>query len=46
MPLVGRAEELGVLEDEPAASVESSSCRLVTVIGEPGLGKTRLTEGS
>jgi class 3 adenylate cyclase/tetratricopeptide (TPR) repeat protein len=44
MPLVGRAEELGALEDELAASVESSSCRLVTVIGEPGLGKTRLTE--
>jgi class 3 adenylate cyclase/tetratricopeptide (TPR) repeat protein len=44
LPLVGRVEELRALEAELAAAVDSSSCRLVTVLAEPGLGKTRLTE--
>ena len=42
IPLVGRASELGVLRDELTASADSSECRLVTVIGTAGVGKTRL----
>src|SRR5437763_1323823 len=41
-PLVGRSRELTVLRDELAACAESRECRLVTVIGTAGVGKTRL----
>jgi class 3 adenylate cyclase/tetratricopeptide (TPR) repeat protein len=41
-PLVGRSRELSVLRDELAACAESRECRLVTVIGTAGVGKTRL----
>jgi class 3 adenylate cyclase/tetratricopeptide (TPR) repeat protein len=41
-PLVGRSRELGVLRDELTASAEGRECRLVTVIGTAGVGKTRL----
>jgi class 3 adenylate cyclase/tetratricopeptide (TPR) repeat protein len=41
-PLVGRRNELGVLRDELTASADESGCRLVTVIGAAGVGKTRL----
>jgi class 3 adenylate cyclase/tetratricopeptide (TPR) repeat protein len=41
-PLVGRQDELAALHDELAAAVEERSCRLVTVLGQPGIGKTRL----
>jgi class 3 adenylate cyclase len=41
--LVGRRKELAVLRDELRASIDSRSCRLVTVVGTAGLGKTRLT---
>jgi class 3 adenylate cyclase len=40
--LVGRDEELATLERELAAAIEGRSCRLVTVLGDPGVGKTRL----
>src|SRR5207237_10260717 len=40
--LVGRAEELALLERELDAVVAESRCRLVTVVGEPGVGKSRL----
>jgi class 3 adenylate cyclase/tetratricopeptide (TPR) repeat protein len=40
-PLVGRGAELALLEAEFVASVDS--CRLVTVVGEAGVGKSRLT---
>src|SRR3954452_25235979 len=41
-PLVGREAELGRLRASFAEVVESRSARMVTVIGSPGLGKTRL----
>ncbi len=41
-PLVGRSRELGVLRDGLTASAERRECRLVTVIGTAGVGKTRL----
>jgi class 3 adenylate cyclase/tetratricopeptide (TPR) repeat protein len=41
-PLVGRTGELAVLRDELAASASGRECRLVTVIGAAGVGKTRL----
>jgi class 3 adenylate cyclase/tetratricopeptide (TPR) repeat protein len=41
-PLVGRKEELAVLRNELTASQDGGGCRLVTVIGAAGVGKTRL----
>jgi class 3 adenylate cyclase/tetratricopeptide (TPR) repeat protein len=41
-PLVGRTRELAVLRDELAAGSAVRACRLVTVLGEAGVGKTRL----
>ena len=41
-PLVGRGEELERLGSAFAAAKESGRCRVVTAIGEPGIGKTRL----
>jgi class 3 adenylate cyclase/tetratricopeptide (TPR) repeat protein len=43
-PLVGRARELAVLADELAASARDGSCRLVTLIAQAGVGKSRLIE--
>jgi predicted ATPase/class 3 adenylate cyclase len=41
-PLVGRRRELSVLRDALTASADDRSCRLVTVVGTAGVGKTRL----
>ena len=41
-PLVGRTVELGVLRDGLTASADGHECRLVTVLGAAGVGKTRL----
>jgi class 3 adenylate cyclase/tetratricopeptide (TPR) repeat protein len=41
-PLVGRTGELSLLRDELTASAEGRECRLLTVIGTAGVGKTRL----
>ena len=41
-PLVGRAGELERLRAGLADAIAARSCRLVTVIGSPGLGKSRL----
>ncbi len=41
-PLVGRQRELGLLRDELTASADDRGCRLVTVVGAAGVGKTRL----
>lgn len=41
-PLVGRLRELGTLRDELRASAAERSCRLATVVGAAGVGKTRL----
>jgi predicted ATPase/class 3 adenylate cyclase len=40
--LVGRTSELAFLEHEFEAAVAERRCRLVTVVGEPGVGKSRL----
>ena len=41
-PFVGREAELALLKQAFDATVEESASRLVTVVGEPGLGKSRL----
>jgi class 3 adenylate cyclase/tetratricopeptide (TPR) repeat protein len=41
-PLVGREEELAALRDALARAVRSRSAQLVTLVGAPGLGKSRL----
>jgi class 3 adenylate cyclase/tetratricopeptide (TPR) repeat protein len=41
-PLVGRTDELALLRDELTACADGRECRLVTVIGTAGVGKTRL----
>jgi class 3 adenylate cyclase/tetratricopeptide (TPR) repeat protein len=41
-PLVGRTAELAVLRDALTAGADRRECRLVTVIGAAGVGKTRL----
>jgi len=41
-PLVARAAELGALIDQLAAVVADGRPRLVTLLGEPGIGKSRL----
>src|SRR4051794_7868013 len=42
MPLVGRQAELGVISSAFEQAVESESPRLLTVIGDAGVGKSRL----
>jgi class 3 adenylate cyclase/tetratricopeptide (TPR) repeat protein len=42
-PLVGRGEELAALERAFEQATAERSCRLVTVMGPAGLGKSRLT---
>src|ERR671935_215933 len=42
--LVGREEELARLRRELDAAVAARDCRLVTILGEPGMGKSRLAE--
>ena len=41
-PLVGRQEELGRLRDAYSNAVTDKHCRVVTIVGEAGIGKTRL----
>jgi class 3 adenylate cyclase/tetratricopeptide (TPR) repeat protein len=41
-PLVGRAAELGALLAELEQVLAERSCRVVTIVGEPGMGKSRL----
>jgi class 3 adenylate cyclase len=43
-PLVGRTHELGVLRDALASAERDGSCRLVTVVAQAGVGKSRLIE--
>jgi class 3 adenylate cyclase len=42
--LIGREEELARLHRELDAAVGERGCRLVTILGEPGMGKSRLVE--
>ena len=44
LPLVGRAHEIAALDAEFRRSVAGSECRLVTLLGEAGMGKSRLIE--
>jgi class 3 adenylate cyclase/tetratricopeptide (TPR) repeat protein len=41
-PFIGRQDDLAVLRQTYARSVRESSAQLVTVTGEPGVGKSRL----
>jgi class 3 adenylate cyclase/tetratricopeptide (TPR) repeat protein len=41
-PFIGRLDDLAVLRQTYARSVRESSAQLVTVTGEPGVGKSRL----
>jgi DNA-binding SARP family transcriptional activator len=41
-PLVGRKRELAALKEAYEEARTEGRCRLVTVLGEPGIGKTRL----
>jgi predicted ATPase/DNA-binding SARP family transcriptional activator len=40
--LVGRAEEIGRVAEAVRAAAETNTAQLVTVVGAPGIGKTRL----
>ncbi|MDQ4005840.1 MAG: AAA family ATPase, partial [Actinomycetota bacterium] len=42
-PIVGRDRELALLREAFDRATSEPSCRLVTVIGTPGMGKTRLS---
>jgi class 3 adenylate cyclase/tetratricopeptide (TPR) repeat protein len=41
-PLVGRRDELAVLQQAYGRTLRESACHLVTLVGEPGIGKSRL----
>jgi class 3 adenylate cyclase/tetratricopeptide (TPR) repeat protein len=41
-PLVGRAEELASLDEAFRDAVSERACRVLTVLGPPGIGKSRL----
>jgi class 3 adenylate cyclase/tetratricopeptide (TPR) repeat protein len=41
-PIVGRDDELAALRAVYERTLAESSCRLVTIVGQPGIGKTRL----
>jgi class 3 adenylate cyclase len=41
-PLVGRQRELGLVRDAWDGVVEASACRVVTILGTAGVGKSRL----
>jgi tetratricopeptide (TPR) repeat protein len=43
-PLVGRERELAVLTEAFDAAAGSRACRIVTVVGDPGVGKSRLID--
>jgi class 3 adenylate cyclase/tetratricopeptide (TPR) repeat protein len=42
-PLIGRDDDLALLQSTYARMLQESSTQLVTITGEPGVGKTRLT---
>ena len=42
-PMVGRAGEIARLREAFAAAVEKRSLRIVTIVGDAGVGKSRLT---
>jgi predicted ATPase/class 3 adenylate cyclase len=42
-PLIGRDDDLALLQSTYSRTLRDSSTQLVTITGEPGVGKTRLT---
>ena len=42
-PMVGRRREMDTLRSAYSGAVASRGCRMVTVVGDAGVGKTRLT---
>src|SRR5436190_101848 len=42
-PLIGREDELQLLRDAYEGAVEANACRLFTVVGPAGIGKSRLS---
>ena len=44
IPVVGRAHELTILRDSFARAIETSRPLLFTLLGEPGIGKSRLSD--
>ena len=42
-PLIGRDDDMSLLQSTYARMLRESSTQLVTITGEPGVGKTRLT---
>ena len=42
-PLIGRDDDLTLLQSTYTRTLRDSSTQLVTIVGEPGVGKTRLT---
>jgi class 3 adenylate cyclase/tetratricopeptide (TPR) repeat protein len=42
VPLIGREEQLSTLERAFEEALAERACRLVTIVGEPGVGKSRL----
>src|SRR4051794_1369825 len=42
-PLIGRDDDLALLQSTYARTLREASTQLVTIMGEPGVGKTRLT---
>jgi serine/threonine protein kinase/tetratricopeptide (TPR) repeat protein len=43
-PMIGRDAELGMLRHAFEQAVAEGGCRMVTVVGPPGIGKSRLAE--
>lgn len=43
-PVIGRDEQLGVLRRAAEAALSERTARTVTLVGPPGIGKTRLAE--
>jgi class 3 adenylate cyclase/tetratricopeptide (TPR) repeat protein len=43
-PFTGRERELGVLFEALERAVESRSCQVCTIVGPPGIGKSRIAE--
>src|SRR5205807_8071053 len=44
IPIVGRAEELAVLREALMRVTRTAHPQLITVLGEPGIGKSRLAD--
>ena len=42
-PFVGRDDEFRILKDQIHATSREKGARLVSIVGEPGIGKTRIT---